>query len=306
MEIPLEAEGTTLDVRTQPDEWLVSSLRELAAVAVERGLLTPGSIDIANTLDNNNRTLGIAGEALTKESLREQLIFTHTGYRETVKAFASYRPDRHDNRFYMEDYGTLTGPEIEQAFDAWFSQEKIDSARAINPDANFVLVAAPSIEPPLNAIAHATKEFALKLGVYAKICDRAFGTPLTRNPRLPAYNTPKYIHFSIIPTKYTPGTYGSVSVQEEMLHDLQAKHPAVRAATLVDALTYYYTLYELGAFVSDSNLMELTEVRAMLDIDPKNTNSNMAAGLFIDTEDSLIELYTANPAGIQMGRFVVG
>jgi len=193
----------------------------------------------------------------TPESLAEQLTAAYKGY-ETVATLLN------DGRKKKEHVEIVDRGTVATEFEAWLSEDKlayVAKAMEADPELRFTLVATPNTVANADEIIDIAKEFGKNQPYSTTVWPDIYSkyTPEQLSGTDPS--NVKSVKFRLIPSKLDPALYGTVSQQLNRLKVLQADNPFVAVPSVLEDVTFWYTLRASGDSLSAGKVFERTCVR---------------------------------------------
>lgn len=205
------------------------------------------ALEVSETLPN----------PVTPESLAEQLTAAYKGY-ETVATLLN------DGRKKKEHVEIVDRETVATEFEAWLSEDKlayVAKAMEADPELRFTLVATPNTVAKADEIIDIAKEFGKNQPYNTTVWPDIYSkyTPEQLSGTDPSNG--KSVKFNLIPDKLDPALYGNASQQLNCLEVLQAENPFVVVPSVLEGVTFWYTLRASGDSLSAGEVFERTYVR---------------------------------------------
>lgn len=267
----MSSQQTEADARQRLTKLTNDELRELQdALTTEferRGLAPPAASEAlaperASRPDSIAAALDAAAQAPVpdlhaKDALLHQLPTAFAGYREVANQLNHSRG--RSRQVLVAGEGTVASE-----LAAWLTDDKLDfiaDAQEADPALRFTLVATPNVSAHAKQITAVARAFGVEQPHETYVWEELYGmyTPdelsgADRGDRGSAV-------FSLVPSRMDGRLYGSVRHQRDVLADMRLAMPAIHVPSLLESVTYWFTLRAQHDRLADSTAFDLTYVR---------------------------------------------
>ena len=154
--------------------------------------------------------------------------------------------------------------DIAVEFEDWFTSEKLEylvSAQETDPDLRFTLVATPNVFANHADIIKSAKAFGDEQPFETYTWDELLGEYTVAQLSGTKPENGKTVVFSLIPNKYDPEMNGTALDQMKKLAELQIQTPELKVPSVLEAVSYWYTLRAQGDSLDDDSAMVKTYIR---------------------------------------------
>ncbi len=199
------------------------------------------------------------------DAIREQIVGQLP---QAMRAFAVVSENLSQMRTTPESIiETVDQTQLIAELTSWLSQDKlayVARVQEVTPGTRFTLVATPNLVADFEEIA----ELATAFGV-----DQPYETYINASMRT-LYNnySPEQLSgtnpnngeatmFSLIPNRWAAELNGTVEEQRTILRQLQVEYPFLKVPSVLEAITYWYTLREHGDKLSDNTAFDKNYIR---------------------------------------------
>ena len=208
------------------------------------------------------------------ESIREQLSSAFAAYKTVAEQLGGKQ------RLFRKDETALTPNELERLLAAkdteWQANGTYDYLveQLIENGARFNLVATPNIEASEAQIVALAEAFGKDQPYSTYVYDELYRKGLYSGREWSGNSGDAPVRLSLIPSRYDGEiSYKRADEQVRLLRERQARRPELhaRVPSLLDAVTYWYSLRAQGDKLDDSSAFDKTYIRHF-DLEPKTVD----------------------------------
>ncbi len=208
------------------------------------------------------------------ESIREQLSSAFAAYKTVAEQLGGKQ------RLFRKGETALTPSELEKLFASKDREWQVNGTydylveQLIENGARFNLVATPNIEASEAQIVALAENFGKDQPYATYVYDELYRKGHYSGREWSGNNGDAPVRLSLIPSRYDSGISNKpVETQVRLLRERQAQRPelAARVPSLLDAVTYWYTLRAQGDKLDDSSAFDKTYIRHF-DLEPQTVD----------------------------------
>ena len=252
----IEGKGVTVQVNPteQSDGWLIGAAQEIAEAAEARGLELPA---FAGTVAVEATTEVSVDPPEVKEAITGRLDTAFTGYQTIAEQLNGLRKKK--EQVEVADQETVA-----REFEAWFTEDKlayVAEAMEADPELRFILIGTPDVTATADEAIKLAETFGkgqpYSTSVWSEIVKRY--TPEQLSGTNPANGN--QVQFGLVPNKFNPDLYGTVTQQGAALAKLQADMPDLRVPSFLEDMTFWQTLRAQGDSLKEGAVFDRTYIR---------------------------------------------